>query len=758
MLQPQCLSLAATETLLRSIAPGADDGVCRACHEATGGNALFVRELAEAIRARGLERGPEAPARLRTWSPERVTRSVARRLARLAPESRRLAQALAVLGQDATLRHAQVLAGLDPPAAAGAADALRAAGVLAPGAALQFMHPIVRSAVQEEIAPSALARAHAQAANLLAGEGALPERLAVHLLRSEPAGDPVTYATLRAAAQQALVRGAPETATAYLRRALDEPPPPAERPALLLALATAEGRIFDLAAANEHVALAFTLGSDREMRLQAALGAAALSSHSPRPADVVELLARLVDEFGDRPDMVRSLHAQIANTARFERGAHVAARPISRTLRDEPDDVADPTVLAAMAAELAMAAEPAERGIRLAQRGLQALDVSGMGESTVCLTLIRVLISSDEIEHGIRELDRMMQNSRRNGSVLDFVFASVFRADAMLRRGDVFEAEADARAAYELALEHEWPATSAIVAQLVEALNERGDFAQAENVLAEARLTGPAAALPSLYISNLLLIARGRLRAASGDPRSGLEDLLECGEREDAWEEVNPALIPWRSEAALVHHALGSHDEARALCAQELGYARRFGTRRAIGMALRATAVITEGQAGLELAAEAVAVLAQSPARLEHARALADLGVKMGGSATRQECQDVLRDALELAHLCGALRLERRILAALREIGARPRQRRLSGPDALTPSERRVAQMAAGGLSNREIAEALFVTVRTVEFHLVNCYRKLRIGGRHELPTALADRPVLRPAAGEAAARTRRAS
>jgi len=743
VLRPQCLSLEGTQALLRSIAPRADDQVCRACHEATGGNALFVRELGEAIRARGLERGPEAAARLRSWSPGRVTRSVARRLTGLAPESRRLAHALAVLGQGATLRHARVLAGLEPTAAAQAADGLRATGILAGGEQLEFVHPIVRSAVDDEIGPSALARAHADAAQLLAAEGAPAERIAVHLLRSEPGSDPVACATLVAAAQQALIRGAPETATAYLRRALDEPPPTEERAGLLLALATAEGRIFDLAAATEHVGLAFELGADRDTRMRAALLAAALSSHSPSPADAVALLGRLLDEFPDRPEIITSLHAHIANTARFERGARESTRSISRALRREQDDGADPTVLAAMAAELAMAGEPAQRGIRLAQRGLRALDgQAGMGESTVCLTLIRVLVSSDEIELGIRELDRLMANSRSSGSVLDFVFASVFRADAMYRSGDLFEAEADARAAYELALEHRWPATSAIVAQLLDVLTERGEFGPAEDALTEAGLDGPAGELSSLYISNMLLLSRGRLRAAAGDPRRALDDLLECGTRQAAWEEVNPALIPWRSEAALVHHRLGSRAQAETLAAEELALARRFGAPRAIGMALRVAGVVVEGEPGLALAAEAVAVLAGSAARLEHARALADLGVKLGGSAPRPECQGVLREALELAHLCGAVRLERRIVVALREIGARPRQRRLTGPDALTPGERRVAQMAAGGLTNREIAEALFVTVRTIEFHLVNCYRKLRIAGRRELRAALADGPT----------------
>ncbi len=125
-------------------------------------------------------------------------------------------------------------------------------------------------------------------------------------------------------------------------------------------------------------------------------------------------------------------------------------------------------------------------------------------------------------------------------------------------------------------------------------------------------------------------------------------------------------------------------------------------------------------------------MLSRSPARLEYARALAAHGERPRSAGTSGESRSVLLEALELSHVCGAAALEQRVLASLRAIGARPRRPWLTGPDALTPRERRIAEMAAGGMTNREIAEALFVTVRTVEFHLAGAYRKLGVAGRRE--------------------------
>ena len=163
---------------------------------------------------------------------------------------------------------------------------------------------------------------------------------------------------------------------------------------------------------------------------------------------------------------------------------------------------------------------------------------------------------------------------------------------------------------------------------------------------------------------------------------------------------------------------------------------RGWGAPRTVGMSLRALGLVEGGQAGELLLREAVELLAHSPARLEHARALVDLGALLRRGNSRSEARKLLRQGVELAHRCGATALVTR--EELAATGAHPRTILLSGLDALTASERRVAQMAADDLSNKEIAQALFVTVKTVEQHLGRVYRKLDISSRRELAAALA--------------------
>ena len=154
--------------------------------------------------------------------------------------------------------------------------------------------------------------------------------------------------------------------------------------------------------------------------------------------------------------------------------------------------------------------------------------------------------------------------------------------------------------------------------------------------------------------------------------------------------------------------------------------------------ALRILGLIEGGDEGIELIREAVAVLEPSLARLEHAYALANLGAVLRRGNQRAEAREHLRQALELAQRAGATLLAEHTHEELIATGGRPRRVELTGAAALTPSERRIAAMAAEGLSNREIAQALFVTLRTVEMHLSNAFRKLGISSRTQLSAALA--------------------
>ena len=236
----------------------------------------------------------------------------------------------------------------------------------------------------------------------------------------------------------------------------------------------------------------------------------------------------------------------------------------------------------------------------------------------------------------------------------------------------------------------------------------------------------------------VLRLSRGRLRVERGLVADGLDDFLAVGSLTARALVTCPSYIPWRSEAALAQLALGDEDAARLLAEEELELARAFGAPRALGVALHALGVVVGGDRGELLLREAVDALDEGDARLERARVLTDLGALLRRRNRRSQARELLREGLDIAHRAGARLLAERAETELRATGARPRRIVLSGVESLTASERRVAELAAQGLTNREIAQTLFVTARTVEGHLTSVFRKLQLDSREQLAAALA--------------------
>ena len=272
------------------------------------------------------------------------------------------------------------------------------------------------------------------------------------------------------------------------------------------------------------------------------------------------------------------------------------------------------------------------------------------------------------------------------------------------------------------------------LAALLETLAERGEFEAADAAEDRYRL---AEQFPTTMQAGWLIAARGRLRLAERRPAVALDDLLAAGDLFARLRISTPSISPWRSDAALAQLALGAEAEARALAAEEVTLARAFKGPRTLGVALRAAGLIDGGRRGIELLRQAVSVIEGSGARLEHARATADLGAALRRAGQRAESRELLRVALDLAHSRGAIALMERARTELVAAGGRPRRLVLRGLDSLTSSERRVAQLAADGLSNRDIAQNLFITARTVEGHLTHAYQKLAVTSREQLPAAL---------------------
>jgi DNA-binding CsgD family transcriptional regulator len=268
---------------------------------------------------------------------------------------------------------------------------------------------------------------------------------------------------------------------------------------------------------------------------------------------------------------------------------------------------------------------------------------------------------------------------------------------------------------------------------VLEVLIERGELGDAERLLAESGIADRGAGDDFTY--HPMLHARARLRAARGDLDGARADFAALRRRPGRWNTYLP-LVP----ALLVAPELGeAREEERERAERMLREGQAWGTPRAVGMALRALGLAEGGERGLELLEESTRVLEPSPARLEYARALTDFGAALRRANRRSDARAPLRLALDLADACAATPLAERARQELRAAGGRPRRARTSGAQALTASERRIASMAAEGLSNPEIAQALFVTRKTVEAHLGNAYRKLGIRSRTGLAGALAE-------------------
>jgi DNA-binding CsgD family transcriptional regulator len=265
-------------------------------------------------------------------------------------------------------------------------------------------------------------------------------------------------------------------------------------------------------------------------------------------------------------------------------------------------------------------------------------------------------------------------------------------------------------------------------------------------VLIERGLNEEAAstlnALPPLVDgpeASVVLYSRSELALATGRPADALTFLGEltrvspsssvaAARRGRGW-------LLLRAEALA---ALGHLEEANTLAEAELERERDWGAPRSLALAFRVAALAAPPERQLELLAEARAVIEESPALLERAHVLRAFGAATRRAGRRVEARKLLREGLELAHVCGAAPLERSIRDELIAAGGRPRRVRLSGADALTPSEARIARLAANERTNREIAQELFVTLKTVEMHLASCYRKLGISSRAQLAGALA--------------------
>jgi DNA-binding CsgD family transcriptional regulator len=458
----------------------------------------------------------------------------------------------------------------------------------------------------------------------------------------------------------------------------------------------------------------------------------------PQEEDAIRTLeTALAERAGRDDDLQRRLEAElIANATRLPAQHEEARRRLDALDVEAEQGPGARMLLGLRAYHDATRGTNRERAIADAEQALSAMFEEERAWSYVAG--LYVLLFTDRLEEAVRFIDTTLADVRKRGAVFNFSGMAMTGAIFGYARGTLVEAEADARMGLE-ALPHRGVLfTSHTYGWLAQVLVERGAVDEAADVLREVE--GALGGIPEEFAHVPLLRARALVRAARGDHGAALADALAAGRALSAVGHVNPAVSypGWRSEAALAHHALGADEDALVLAREEAELARAWGAPRPLGRALRVVGLIEGGDQGIELIREAVSVLEHSPGRLEHAYALTDLGAALRRGNRRSEARDQLRSGLELAQRCGATRLAERAHEELVAAGARPRRLVMSGVESLTPSERRTAALAAEGLTNKEIAQALFVTPRTVEMHLSNAFRKLDISTRTQLPAALA--------------------
>jgi DNA-binding CsgD family transcriptional regulator len=703
-----------------------------ACTAATGGNPFLLTEVLRTLRADGLGPGAAA-ATIAELGPERVARYVLVRLGRFGDHAISLANAIAVLGRCPQLRHAATLAGLDEHRAATLCDRLRKAEILAQGVPIEFVHPLLRTAIYHELGEQQRSAAHRRAADLLSSTGVDAPEIAPHLLACAPNGDQWVVARLREAAQDASNAGAPDAAKNYLERALKEPP--GDDLPLRYELGKAL-RGADPARAPEVLASVVRDTSDGMLRIRALMDAAGANLDIGNLDQALHWQAELVRSVPES-DRERRLHfeALLFCIRSICAGRDSAS---SRRIRNAASGATGESrgecfVRQAVSFDRFLACDRVDEVKELADSfpppPMDPID-------TLPYFACKVLAWSGSWAKARDAAARLRESAAAGGLLLDVSHCSSFLSDIDRHAGRLADAEVEARTALGIVADLapvSLPAFGAAT-NLVAALIARGELDEAARLAESTPLEANLSEVPMIPVP---LEIRGILRLVQGALEEGVADLLALGEDAESRGFLNPAAIPWRQEVAPALATLGRAAEARGVIAVAEERARAFGAAHVIGMVLRSRALLEPRKRAIETLRESVAMLEPYGPPHELARSLVELGAGLRRDGQRADSREPLRCALELAHRCGAGGLEQRAREELAAAGSRPRSVFRTGVASLTASELRTARLAAEGRSNVEIAQRLFVTRKTVEKHLSNAYTKLEIASRDQLAGAL---------------------
>ncbi|WP_129312026.1 AAA family ATPase [Streptomyces sp. L2] len=755
------LSTNAAEELVRSALPdGTVADVLAGCVRAGANNPLLIRALLDDLGADGRqtsapERVPEASAAL---YPGAYPAAVSWWLDSAGPATTEVARILAILDEGLDARaaglspydgalaphcHAAGLPGLlgeltgtDPARVSGWLTAMTGFGLLRRDRAGRphYAHRLLRDAILTGVPTARRSAAHRAAARAMLQRGAPTESVARRLLAADGTAEETApswaFAVLRDAAELAVGDARTDDAVTYLRRALAEPLPEPHRQRLLTELGSLEHTLQGSPAGLPRLSEAVRLAAEPHDRVRAAMALGTALAGRGKARSAVHVLREVGGQLNGQPDLLRTLRTASAMLSEEDQAVRREVyRLTADTAAHSPEllGAAGQSLLVRHAATGGLtSAEEAMRQVRV----LLAEPADPLSDPFLVGTAAAIAQWADELDEADRLVNRGLTGLRP--AVLH-----PMRRALLNTRGDIAAARDDHEAA--LADPGVWrsPPPGTVPgnrhAHALTALVHTGRVAEARR-LADA--LDPREA-PDNWEFNRFLYARGTLRAASGDPAAALHDFLECGRRQSSRDVVSPVVTPWRTAAAECRLALGSPREALTLAAEELRLARIWNTPRTVGRALSVVAAATGGRRGLDLAAEATELLRGAPSPTELSRALIRQGRSLTAAGERSRARDCLREAAEHAERAGALHLRGQAERALREGGARRPATDRTGSGALTGSERRIAELAAEGHTNPEIADLLHLARRTVETHLTSTYRKLGIRRRGELKGAL---------------------
>ncbi|MGW2615548.1 AAA family ATPase [Streptomyces sp. NPDC001500] len=599
----------------------------------------------------------------------------------------------------------------------------------------RFAHPLLRDAVLGGWSTARRQEVHRAVAQAMLRRGDHIEAVARQLLGSAPAGLPWALRVLRDAGAVAAREARPDDAVRYLRRALQEPLPDDLRQRLLTELGSLEYAGAGAPAGIPRLSEALDLPADPrdQVRTAIALGTALAGRGEVRTAVAAlrRVESRLSDGHADLAHTLQTASALLSDQDQTVRGE--AYRWVAETAERSPELVG----ASGRALLVRYAATAGDITAREAMRRLRSLltePADPLAEPFLLGTAATVAQWADELDEAERLVERGLAG--QHSSLLHPMAQALLdtRWDTAAARGaygDLLATGSGTPSGARARRVGGGPANAD--AHILLALVETGRTREARR-LADAFDLRDA---PDSWELNRFLYARGVLRFTEGDVAGALHDFLECGRRQSGRAVLSPVVTPWRTAAAECRLALGNAQEALTLAAEELRLARVWGTPRTLGRALRVLGRATRGRRGLELGAEAVAVLRGSPAEAELVSSLLAHGRQLTDAGDRGRGREHLREGAERAERLGNVRLLTQAEHALRSAGARRTTPAHTGSAALTGSERRIAELAAEGRTNTEIGELLHLARRTVETHLTSTYKKLGIRRRGELREAL---------------------